>query len=401
MDDHTAPKVPATRLATIEIRRRIQMRERVRTGMQRSRGAIALVVVLGLQLALLGACSGGSDGSSDATTGADGSASASTTTTTAAAPDHAPVGAVATGAPVPSPGCTGEPRTDVVTSFRETVQVDGAERWFLLSTPPLPADHAPIPLVVDLHGLMEGADIHALMTHLGQLGQTETFAVAFPQGAGQPVHWNVEPGEANEDLAMIDALVDQLGAERCLDESRIYAAGLSNGAMMASLLACERADRFAAVAAVDGITITPDCAAERPVPVVTFHGTKDPILRFNGGVGDLGPILEPGKGTVTSTTSPGADLDGPGYPAAAAAWAERNGCEDEPTDTEVGTEVIHRVYDCPGGAAVEFYIVHGGGHSWPGSEFSRSIGGIVGHTTFDVNASEVLWKFFRRFRLPQ
>jgi polyhydroxybutyrate depolymerase len=363
--------------------------------MQRSRGAIA-VVFLALPVLLLGACTdGGSEGSGDA----DGSStSTSSTTTTTLAQDHAPEGAVAAGAPVPSPGCEGEARTDVVTTFRETVDVGGEERWFLLSTPTLPEDHAPIPLVVDLHGLIEGADIHALMTHLGQLGQQEGFAVAFPQGSGQPVHWDIAAGAENADLAMVDAMVDQIGRERCIDESRTYAAGLSNGAMMASLLACERDDRFAAIGAVDGLTVTDVCAAERPVPVVSFHGTADPILRFNGGVGDLKPLL--GTGTATSTTTTEYDLDGPGYPAAAAAWAARNGCEDH-TDTTIGTEVIRRVYDCPAGADVEFYIVTGGGHSWPGSEFSRSVESVVGHTTFEVVASDVLWQFFRRFRLPQ
>jgi polyhydroxybutyrate depolymerase len=63
--------------------------------------------------------------------------------------------------------------------------------------------------------------------------------------------------------------------------------------------------------------------------------------------------------------------------------------------------VIRRTYDCPDEAAVEFLIVEGGGHSWPSSEFSRSIERIVGPTTFDIDASREVWDFLSRFRLPE
>ena len=76
-----------------------------------------------------------------------------------------------------------------------------------------------------------------------------------------------------------------------------------------------------------------------------------------------------------------------------------NGCKGS-TDEDVSDEVIHRTFDCPDGAAVEFYIIEGGGHSWPGSEFSKSIDSIVGPTTFDIDATDLIWTFFQRFRLP-
>ena len=63
------------------------------------------------------------------------------------------------------------------------------------------------------------------------------------------------------------------------------------------------------------------------------------------------------------------------------------------------SEVIHRVYRCTG-TAVEFYIVLGGGHAWPGSALSRSIANFVGYTTLQIDASKLDWAFFRRFALP-
>ena len=80
-------------------------------------------------------------------------------------------------------------------------------------------------------------------------------------------------------------------------------------------------------------------------------------------------------------------------------WAARNGCDPTPIDTVITPEVTHRVYDCPKDAAVEFYILPGSGHVWPGSEFSRAIEAAVGYTTFDIHATEAAWAFFERFDL--
>src|SRR6185503_18929821 len=115
------------------------------------------------------------------------------------------------------------------------------------------------------------------------------------------------------------------------------------------------------------------CEERPPVPMIAFHGTADPILGFNGGVGYIPGFTPAPPAGVTTTTKPPAQLNGPGYPANVAAWAKRNGCDATPTDTKVASDVIHRVYRCPAGQDVEFYIVVGGGHAWPGSKFSQQI----------------------------
>jgi polyhydroxybutyrate depolymerase len=127
------------------------------------------------------------------------------------------------------------------------------------------------------------------------------------------------------------------------------------------------------------------------VPVITFHGPDDAIVRFNGGFGSI---------PRSFATPTAADLNGPGIPAYVAGTAARNGCDPTPTDTQLTDEVIHRVYQCPTDADVEFYIVVGGGHTWPGSEFSRAIAPVVGYTTFDIDASQLAWEFFEQFQLP-
>jgi polyhydroxybutyrate depolymerase len=139
------------------------------------------------------------------------------------------------------------------------------------------------------------------------------------------------------------------------------------------------------------------------VPVLTIHGTADPILLFNGGIGTevLDSALGGGGGDGTTTTTAPPDLDGPGYPETVRGWAALDGCDpDSAEDERISDGVIRRTFDCPEDTPVEFIIVEGGGHSWPSSAFSRSIENVVGHTTFEVDASAELWAFVRQFHLP-
>ena len=267
-----------------------------------------------------------------------------------------------------SKGCsnTATPAVDVE---KHPLTVGGMNRFYLLSAPAAAAASPPRPLVVDFHGLAEGAGIAAVMGQYGALAHQDGFVAAFPNGTDGFTTWDVNTDAGtNPDLAFIDALLSDIESTRCIDLARVYATGLSYGAILTTYLMCQRADAFAAFAPVAGIQkVGQPCPSTRRAPVITFHGTADPILFFNGGVGDLASIF---AGSTTPTTVPPATLSGAGTPAHVAEWAKRNGCGTTPTDTKVTESVIHRVYDCPTNADVEFYIVQGGGHSWPGSAFS-------------------------------
>jgi polyhydroxybutyrate depolymerase len=305
---------------------------------------------------------------------------------------------------VPSAGCT-TATANAVTEERVEVAIadpdTGENRWYLVTTPPANDGDAPLPLVLDFHGLSEGAVVHAGHSAMSSFAVANDFVVAFPQGTGDPVRWRALPTsnpqnvDSTADLAYTDAVLDQLEADLCIDTSRIYATGLSNGAGMSSLLACARPDRIAAVAPVAGLRPPLECDAATTTPVLSFHGTVDPILLYNGGVADIGALLS-GAGVQPA---PAAVIDGDGYPAAARAWAVHNACGTDPAVSTIGSDIQHWVFDCPAGSDVEFYVVIDGGHSWPGSEFSRQIANIVGPTTFTVSANEVMWEFFTRHRL--
>jgi polyhydroxybutyrate depolymerase len=328
---------------------------------------------------------------------------------------------VATGAPIPSAGCRSAPSA-AVSNQRQNLTVDGVPRWYLITTPspstPSPTltrtasatqkagASIPRPLVVDFHGLAEGAVLHSATSMFGALGQADGFVAVFPNGTGSPVRWNTtDQAMTNPDLEFVTALLAQVESTQCIDTSRVYASGFSDGSYMVSLLACTMSNRFAAIGAVSGLQLDKPCHTTRRVPIITFHGTADPILYFNGGVGTallqhlLGGGGSASNASTTTTTTQPVRLHGPGVPATVQAWALKDGCSPKSTDTRIASQVILRTYRCPTTTSVAFYIILGGGHAWPGSQVSQSISKITGFTTFQINATDKMWSFFQRFQL--
>ena len=70
-----------------------------------------------------------------------------------------------------------------------------------------------------------------------------------------------------DDVGFVRALVDRLEANACIDRRRVYAQGMSNGAILSHRLACELADRIRAIGPVSGTNMSPTCSPTRPVPV--------------------------------------------------------------------------------------------------------------------------------------
>lgn len=115
-----------------------------------------------------------------------------------------------------------------------------------------------MPLVVMLHGCQQSVDEFAQGTRMNLLADKHGFAVLYPEQSLRAHahgcwHWYEDTdragrGEANAVVSLVDALVDEHG----FDASRVYVAGLSAGAGLASLLALHHPDRFAAVALHSG-----------------------------------------------------------------------------------------------------------------------------------------------------
>jgi polyhydroxybutyrate depolymerase len=348
---------------------------------------ITAALICGL---LIGACSGG-DGDGD---GAERAASPA---------DEDAAATPADVDPRPSAGCGSS--TVGAGQEKVTVASGGVERWYLRHVPPAHDSTTPVPVVVDLHGYSEGAEVHAMVSGLGPYGDEQGFVTVTPHGQGRgPVPlWDTTPG--GPDQVFLEAMLDDVEASLCVDTARVFVTGLSNGAMMTSTLACALSDRIAAAAPVAGVTEVAGCSPDRPVPVVAFHGTDDGFLAYDGGFGpQVASLPSPdGQGTLGDMAAEpdgSSEAGGPSVPEVVADWAGRNGCDDAaPEEAAIADDVTLLSFACPAGAEAELYRVEGGGHSWPGSELLANVDNIVGHTTMSISADEVMWEFFEQHPL--
>jgi polyhydroxybutyrate depolymerase len=278
-----------------------------------------------------------------------------------------------------------------------TTTSGGAERWYFRHVPPAYDGTRPTPVVLDLHGYSEGAQVHTMMSNLGAFGDEQDFITVTPQGTAEPIpRWDTNFD--SPDYAFIGDLLDEVSETLCVDERRVFVTGLSNGAFMTSALVCNFADRIAAAAPVAGIRAIDGCDPSRPVPVAAFHGTADDFVSYDGGFGSGAARLPAPDGSARplSETPPASrPPDGPSIPETTTAWAKRNGCETKPTEERISPDTVVMSFDCPDGADVLLYTVEGGGHSWPGSEFSKQVASVVGKTTDTISANQLMWEFFQ------
>jgi polyhydroxybutyrate depolymerase len=315
-------------------------------------------------------------------------------TTAPSSPSPSTTVAAADVAAQPSAGCTasakiapGQVRVDTTSS--------GAPRWYYRHVPPSYTGSSPMPLVIDLHGYSEGATIHTAMSGLGPFGDTHGFITLTPQGSGTAVAlWNTDL--KSDDVKFIGDLMDEAERTLCIDQRRVFVTGLSNGAFMTSAVACAYSTRVAAVAPVAGIRDIDGCTFARPVPVLAFHGTADPFVGYDGGLGPKALELPTpdGKGTLGGSGAVKSRTKGPSIPKITADWAKRNGCGTTPKATKLTSDVTTMTFPCPRGDEVVLERVTGGGHACPGSQASAAIVGIVGRTTMTISANELMWKFF-------
>lgn len=268
----------------------------------------------------------------------------------------------------------GEPRT---------LEAGGVARRYYLYVPSTWHRGRPAPLVLVFHGGGGRASGIAPHTGFSRLAEREGFVVAYPQGLGG--RWNDGRGYAatHDDVGFVRALLDTLGRELTIDPRRVYATGISNGAMFAYRLACDLPGTFAAVAPVAGAmpaALAPACAHTQPVSVLAFQGTADPLMPYAGGG------VARRRGRVLSAER------------SLAFWAEAAGCTaapvtlDDPDRQTDGTRVRRTVYGgCREGRSVELYTIEGGGHTWPGGP---PVGGAVGRVTREIDATALIWAFF-------
>lgn len=274
------------------------------------------------------------------------------------------------------------------TTILDTISIGGLKRAYRYYIPASYQTGTPAPLVFNFHGLNSTAQIQENYGDFRPIADTAGFIIVHPQGlslsgtTGWFSFWTVLQAQA--DLAFANAILDTLSRRLSLDPERFYSTGMSNGGFMTYDIACFMNQRFAAIASVTG-TMVPEhlsqCQPGRAVPVLHFHGTIDATVPYSG-IGGTLPFVP-----VDSLIQ---------------FWVNNNGCNPIPLvqslpniNVQDNSTVIRYTWDQGyGGSVVELYKVIGGGHTWPGSAFSSP----TSVTNLDINASQLIWTFFTKFR---
>jgi polyhydroxybutyrate depolymerase len=290
---------------------------------------------------------------------------------------------------------------DYPPALREQVYLDitgvpgqqGLTRQYKVHVPPGYDPQTPTPLVFCFHGLtqnavmfcVDGANMIAKADAMGYL-------LVMPTGFGSS--WNAGTccGDASEreldDVALVRAILDEVGAHVNVDLDRVYATGFSNGGYMSLRLACEAADMVAAVAPGSGAIGTNDqgggtnptsdfssCEPSRPVSVLAIHGTEDTLVPFGMHAPSLSRLAAAdGCSTLRSIAS---------------------------TPTSTGDTECVSYENCPAGVELTGCTVTGGGHVWFGDPgCGTGVGPVgcvfVGNNSSAIVNTEAAWELFAR-----
>jgi polyhydroxybutyrate depolymerase len=295
----------------------------------------------------------------------------------------------------------GDPSVEEALTHKFSLRHKGVLRTYKLHVPPDYDGKTKMPVVIALHGGMGSAGAIEKQSRISQQADKYGFIVAYPEGLGLSWarrlarSWNggtcCDPARKRkaDDVGFIGAMLDRMAKKFKIDPTRVYATGISNGAIMSYKLACDLSDRIAAIAPVAGPNATATCSPSKPVSVIHFHGSGDPCSPFEGG---------PGGGCAARALGmkPKPIFDTPPIAEIVRQWAKRNGAPAKGELTLKKGSVSCTTYG-PGrqGSEATLCVVKGGGHTWPGGWEGLSES-LVGAITHDVSANELMWEFFKR-----
>lgn len=285
------------------------------------------------------------------------------------------------------------PASDVILPAQRlagTIKVGGRKRSYTVVLPEIRGGGL-VPLVIALHGGGGSGAQFERTSHLTPKALAAGFAVVYPDGtSGGPADlntWNAGSccgsavGEDVDDVGFVRMLIDELTTRFPIDPRRVFATGHSNGGMLSYRLACEAADRIAAIMANSAADGTTSCTPARAVPILHLHSRLDETVPIAGGVG-TGPsrvAFVPLETTIGN-------------------WVTRDACSNVPVVTvDPGRFTRSSYAGCRDGVIVELVVTDDGGHGWPGGE-PGSARGDTPSTVIDAN--DELLAFFARWSLP-
>jgi polyhydroxybutyrate depolymerase len=277
-------------------------------------------------------------------------------------------------------------------------QLQGLERSYLVHAPAgASALSGKRPLVLVLHG--GGGTARGMLRltrgRFDELADRYGFYVVYPEAIDK--YWDFGEGRTSadldhrrDDLTYFSQVLARMEAAYPIDETRIFATGISRGGQASYFLACKLPGRIRAIAPFAMPLpefLKDDCRQGAPVPIALFNGTADPLVPYDGGmISFLGQMRD----RVLSTDE------------TLALWGARNGCPRTADDKMVldraddDGQVEHLGWHNCSGAPMELYRIVNGGHTWPsGIQYLPSM--LVGKVNRDIDGADEAWRFFSRF----
>ena len=216
----------------------------------------------------------------------------------------------------------------------------GGTRTYEVHLPPQYDSKTPLPVVINMHGGGGNAAANRKQTKMDAASDRYGFIVIYPEGTaglghfytwnaglccGYSVKWKID------DVGFISNVLDEVEKNYAVDNRRVYATGMSNGAMMAYRLACELPNRITAICGVATTLGVDGPAPTRPIPLLQIHGLKDENAPFSGGVGS-NAISKVTHKSVRDVI---------------AWWCDVNHCEKKPVETKETDDYIFERYAPP------------------------------------------------------
>src|ERR1700722_19041405 len=186
-------------------------------------------------------------------------------------------------------------------SYVFTLTFGGMQRDYRLHVPPAAASGQPLPLVLNLHGVTQNAQLEEIPTDMDPNADMNGCVLAYPDGTriskvltpdrvakNAQYGWNagqccgLPVTKHIDDVGFLLKVIADIAAKTPVDLRRVYMTGISNGGMMAYALAAEASDHFAAISSVSGQVEIPTIHPTRAVPTIEFHSVNDPIALFDG-----------------------------------------------------------------------------------------------------------------------
>ena len=269
----------------------------------------------------------------------------------------------------------------------QKMYVAGQLRTYLLHIPAHYDTIRNVPLVIVLHGHGESAENFENYTGMSDKADEAGFIAVYPQALGDPSDWHtaIDGPSRRDDIAFVRAIIDVLERKYRIDHRRIYAAGHSNGGIMAYRLASTLSDKLAAVGVTAGSIGMVDERGDtlrigrpaHPISVIHFHGMADPSVPYHGGPESDGPdnIV-----SVENTI---------GF------WLNVDHCSSKPASRTVSDDrnvIVDNYAPCANGTAVTLYTIIDGTHRWPGDDIPWYT--FPGRDDSDIVATDVMWNFF-------